>query len=147
MPFKCEIIIAVSVMAVVLPAVWLTFFTPTYLGISLSEMSFFSAYRFMLVIFLPIIIVPTVIFGEFLTKEWKKRRFLWRSVFAGISIVGIFVVATSLMLTAFDILFSNLDIVWQIPLAMISNSAGLIIMVILLRSSKFKQFARKSLGW
>ena len=146
-PIKYEIFIAIFIIAIVFPAVWLTFFIPSYLGISLNEMSFFSAYRVLLVTALSVIVVPTAIFGEFLNKEWKKRRFLWRSVFAGISIAGIFVIVTSLMLTVFDALLPSIDIIGQIPLAVIFSSAGLIIMVVPLRSSRFKQFARKNLGW
>lgn len=144
-PTKYEIFIAIGTIVIIFPAVWLTMSIASYLEIDLNRMSFFLAYRLLLLISLSIIIFPLAIFGEFLNKEWK--RFLWRSVLVGVGIAGVFVLVTFSLLTVFDALFPELNLIWQIPLAVAGSSIGLITIAMMIRNSRFKQFAKSNLGW
>lgn len=147
MPQKLEIVIGIGVIAIVFPAVWLTWFLASYLGIDLKQMSFFLAYRTLLQFFLLVSALPMALFGEFLTKKWKKRRFLWKSVFTGIGILGVFGITVFSLLTVSDAMLSGLNIIWQIPIAAMCSSLGLIAVSVVAKSERFKQFARIHLGY
>ncbi len=146
-PVKYEIIMAVFIPVVVLPLVGFVFFITPTLGVDLRKMSFFSAYRTLLAVVLPTVVFPASVFGEFMNKNWKKRKFLWKSALAGMGIGSIFIATTLILLTVFDSLFSELNIIWQIPLAVICSSIGLVIMALVVKSKRFKKMAREKLGW
>lgn len=146
-PKKYEVMLAIFGTAVVLPIVGFTIFIAPTLGVDLSRTSFFSAYRALLALMLPMLVFPTAIFGEFLNKDWKKRKFLWKSAFLGVGLFGIFTCVTIFLLTLADLLFYEVNIVWQIPLAALCSSSGLIALALVARSAQFKRFAREKAGW
>lgn len=146
-PLKYEIVAGVCIVIIGFSALWLLFFLLSYFAIDLKKVTFFLAYRTLLVITLPTIMCPVALLGEYLNKEWKRRKFLWRSAIAGMGIFGIFASVTILLLTLFDMFFPEVDVIWQIPLAMGCSSLGLIAIALLFWNHRFKGFAKEHLGW
>lgn len=146
-PVKYQLIVAIFIPAIVLPTVYFAFYVAPSLGIDFKKMSAFSAFRTLLtLVFFPII-VPVCVFSEFLSKDWKKGKFLWRSVFTGLGVFCVSLGVTFLLLTLFDILFSELSLIWQIPLMASSGSAGLIVYSLVVGNKRFKKYAKEKLGW
>jgi hypothetical protein len=141
-PLRYEIVFAVGITLIAFFSLGLTWFMLFYFGIDLKSLSFFLAYRTLLTLFFSMIAVPVTIFAEFVIKQWKKRSFLWKNVFVGIGMLCIFAMVTFFLLTVFDILVSDLDLIWQIPLVACSNSIGLIMMGIATRTRVFKKWLR-----
>jgi len=146
-PSKYEIVIAVFVPAIALPTLCFALFVAPSFGFDLKRMSFFLAYRAILGIVLVPTVIPVAILGEFMTKNWKKRKFSWKSAFAGIGIFGIFLIVTFSSLTVLDFFLSGLNIVWQTSLASICSVLGLIVMALVINSKRFKKLAKEKLGW
>lgn len=146
-PVKYQAIICVSVLVIVFSIYWMSVFLFAYLGINLKSFSFFSGYRIFLISIILPGVFPVVLLGEYLTKEWKKRNFLWKSVAAGMGIIGVFICTTVLLLTMLDMFLTEVNIIWQIPLAAACNSIGLVLIASIIRSQRFKAFAKSNLGW
>lgn len=146
-PLKYEIIIGVGGVIIAFSALELSFFLLSYFGIDLKEMSFFLGLRTLLAMLFSIITFPTVLFAEYIYKELKDRRFSWKDVIVGVGILGILLAVDLPLLTLFDVVFSDLDVVWQIPLAMGCTSLGLIVVALVVGNRHFKKFAREQLGW
>jgi hypothetical protein len=147
-PQKYQLIISIGAVIIVFLTWGLTLFIMSSMAINSKEMSPFLFAKTFLSISFSIAIVPAAILGEYITMQWKRRKFLWRSVIALIALFSsTFMTTTLILLTLFDKLFSDIAILWQLPLVAICNSAGLITVAILFRSKRFKQFAQKYLGW
>src|SRR4030042_619403 len=146
-PAKYQAIICVSVFVIVFSTYWISVFLFACLGINLKSFSFFSGYRIFLISIILPGVFPVVLLGEYLTKEWKKRNFLWKSVAAGMGIIGVFICTTVLLLTMLDMFLTEVNIIWQIPLAAACNSIGLVLIASIIRSQRFKAFAKSNLGW
>jgi hypothetical protein len=146
-PSKYELVIGVGGAIIVFSAVGLSFFLLSYFGIDLKKMSFFLSFRTLLTIGFSIIMFPTILFVEYVYKVSKKRRFSWKDVIVGVGILGILLVVALPLLTLLDVVFSDLDVVWQIPLAVGCTSLGVIADALVVGNRRFKKFAREQLGW
>lgn len=146
-PPRYEMIISVGAVVILFLTIGLTLLVVSLLRIDLKEVSSFSFVRTFLLIAFLVGAVPTGIFGEYLNKQWKGRKFLWRSAVGGIAVLGAFLGVTILVLTLFDDVFSRIAIMWQVTLIAVSNSMGLITVALLFKSKRFKNAAKKNLGW
>ncbi len=140
-------IISVGAVVILFSTIGLTLLVVSLLGIDLKGVSGFSFARTFLLIAFLVAAVPTGIFGEYLNKQWKGRKFLWRSAVGGIAVFGAFLGVTILVLSLFDEVFSRIAIMWQVPLVAVSNLLGLITVALLFKSKRFKNATKKNLGW
>jgi hypothetical protein len=140
LPLKYEIYAAIGISIIASSAAGVSWLILSHFGINLRQMSsFFAAYRVLLIIATPIIIVPLAILAELLVKHWKKRRLLWKNIIGILGMFLTFMLVTLPLLTVLDLCFSELDLLLQIPLAVICSSMGLIIMGMAARTETFKK--------
>lgn len=123
MPLKLQLMIVIGILITGLIAFELGLFTISYFDLG-PETSLISGFRTLLMINLPPILIPLIVLGEFINKEWKRRKFRWRNVGVAISISTPFFALTLLLLTICDILFSQLSFVWQLPLMTMCGLIG-----------------------
>jgi hypothetical protein len=138
-PRKYEIYAAIGVTIIGLLVLALILVVTPRLGIDLERMSVFLAYRALLPIALFPPAIPLAIFAESVIKQWKGRSFRWGNVLAGIGMSGIFFVVSFFLLTIFDLVFSWLNVIWQIPLAVTCTSIGLVVMGYMTRHKYFRK--------
>jgi len=139
LPLKYEIYAAIGVTIIGILVLGLILVVTPRLGIDLERMSVFLAYRALLPIAFFPPAIPLVVFVESVIKQWKGRSFRWGNVLAGIGMIGIFFVVSFFLLTIFDLLFSWLDVIWQIPLAVTCTSIGLVVMGYMTRLKYFRK--------
>jgi len=143
LPLRYEIYAAVGIVIITFSVTGLIWFLMPHLGVDLRKMSsFFVAYRTLLAMAIPMLVVLGAFFIEFLVKDWKKRGFRWRNVLGAVGMFAIFLCVTLPLLTIFDVLSSWLNIEWQISLAVIGSSLGLVIMGLATRTKALKEWLR-----
>jgi hypothetical protein len=124
-PAKFQVMIAIGVLIIGFSAYGLTQLVGSYFKFGPGT-SLFLAFRTAMVVVITPLFIPLIVYGEFINKEWKKRKFHWRNVGVAISISAPFFALTLLLLIVCDIFFSHLDIVWQLPLTSVCGLVGLI---------------------
>jgi hypothetical protein len=143
LPLEYEIYAAIGISIIVSSAVGVLWLILSHFEINLRQMSsFFAAYRVLLIIATPLLIVPLAILAELLVKRWKERRLLWKNILGILGMFSIFMLATLPLLTVSDLVFSELGLLLQIPLAVLYSSMGLIIMGMATRTKAFKKWLK-----
>lgn len=138
MPLRYQIMIAIVVLTIGFTAAGLTLLMISYFKSSLEGASLFFVFRVLLGIVLAPLFIPLVISAVFIDKEWKKKKFKWRSVGVYMGFAGEYLVVTVLLVTVCDLLFPSLDFLWQLPLTLSSSSVGLIAMAMTVRRFRNK---------
>lgn len=143
---RSVIVLNAGGMIIVVASSALTWLIATSLGIPFWKLSFFASFRTLLLILFSVLLLPLGAFGEYWLSSWRKRKFLWKSLGLVMGLSVIFVLINVLLSTAFDMLGSALELIWQVPLAVVSNSISLIATVLVIRTNKLRKW-RKDLGW
>jgi hypothetical protein len=143
---KSVMILNLGGAAIVLLTMGVVYFVVSFCDINLWETSFFHGLSMILSICFPIVMLPLAVFGECWLSRWKKRGFVWKNAVAVAGLFGVFVGVNIFLLSIFDRLFSELTWIWQTPFFAVSNTSGLLTLVIIVRNKKFKRW-RKDFGW
>ena len=102
MPLKLQMMIVIGILITGLMAFELILFTISYFNLG-PESSLFSGFRTLLIFNLPPVLIPLIVYVEFVNKVWKRRKFRWRNVGIVIGLLAPFFALTLLLLTIFDI--------------------------------------------
>jgi hypothetical protein len=143
---KSVMILNLGGAAIALLTMGVVYFAISFCSISLWETSFFHGLSIILLLSFPIVMLPLAAFGECWLSHWKKRGFAWKNAVAVAGLFGVFVVVSIFLLSIFDRLFSELTWIWQMPFFAVSNTSGLLTLVIIVRTKKFKRW-RRDFGW
>jgi hypothetical protein len=142
---KSVLILNIGGMIIVLVAATSVWLITTHFGI-ISNVSLFSSVRTLLLTSSLIVALPIATLGEYWLSQTNKRKFLWKSVILTMSILCLFILVTTFLLTLFDLLLSGLFWMWQMPLVAASALIGLSIMSITMRHKRFKKW-QNDFGW
>jgi hypothetical protein len=120
----------------------------TYFGDILNlkpgSMSLFTNIRTILVFFIGTFFTPGSVLSEFTYSRIKRRPFKSRNILLFLLIVGEVLLVALLLLTIFDVFFSELPILAQALLATIGVSIPILLLAVNFRIKRIREYYMKA---
>jgi len=122
---KMGIFVVAVILALVFPTGWFSLYVINLLG--LSEGSLINFLRFFCIFVLGIDAVPSAILAEFVGSRTLKRSFRWNEVSILVFAVVEFIVLIAVFLTISNTFFSQMEPIYQLPIAAINLAVVLVL--------------------